>query len=50
MARASHVTFQCGMEVIRDSFAVPPNTGNSISRPPIIGILIEVMRTKVYFL
>lgn len=30
------VTFQCGMEVIRDSFAVPPNTGNSISRPPII--------------
>lgn len=43
MAGASHVTNQYGIEVSRDSFAFPPNTGNSISTPPIIGIVVEVM-------
>ena len=42
MAGASHVTYQYGIEVGKDSFAFPPNTGDSISTPPIIGILIEV--------
>lgn len=34
---------QFDIEISRDSFAFPPNMGNSISTPPIIGILTEVM-------
>lgn len=32
-----------GIEISRDSCAFPPNMGNGISTPPVIGILTEVM-------